>query len=532
MLEGRDEHNRIMSAGKAGTIKLTMQQLGAQSKVEHMAYVRRFEFMTKESARNSSIADAAAAEKMGRPLVDFGMFLQVNDGGREGNGYAVYLRRRVAVDHSQAAMKPGSKQPAKELSTAEPTMYPPALRAEFMRLTARGVSAGPMPIVPVDEPRSTAFTMLLVGADHETLAPGDAVFWRASQKEQATCHRSAGPMRRTVASMNLRNATQLDMQGEPRGAYADGVTDGPYSPFVQQKAGGSVKPLNETTCPLLVEHYVHDPKCPLLVTSPQRGELLYVPNVLSLEHLWSEALSPAERITISKLSRACTSAPALLALRLNEFFTVEQAIASLDGNTSVWFHGCIHLRWTLQCVGACAAIHNFPQKRRKKVARDGTVIDPGTVTLVYSPDGPDHKAKAAFLTLVKPLAKMAQAALSALPEEKRPPVMHTINLDLLDGIDYAYTSLKQQIVCSNPGLEDLPPTSAQTYRPTGTASSGAMISPHACRNGDGTTCISDGTNWASTLACIYTVIRTTTGPWLQTSNLPIEGRRMFASCAF
>ena len=68
-----------------------------------------------------------------------------------------------------------------------------------------------------------------------------------------------------------------------------------------------------------------------------------------------DALSPAERKTIRELSRSCTSVEALLSHRLNEHYTVQKAIIEVGGKKQLYFHNCVHPRWTCQSVGGCVS---------------------------------------------------------------------------------------------------------------------------------------------------------------------------------
>ena len=101
----------------------------------------------------------------------------------------------------------------------------------------------------------------------------------------------------------------------------------------------------------------------------------------------------------------------------------------------------MHLRWNYQCAGAAAEIHNFPEKRRKVVTKDGTVLDRGTVKLTYSDPGEPGGPKQAFLEgFVLPLSHVIQAVLLSLPLHLRKRALPNIDLDLY-GLNYSYVSL-------------------------------------------------------------------------------------------
>ena len=241
-----------------------------------------------------------------------------------------------------------------------------------------------------------------------------------------------------------------------------------YEEFVLQKSSYAHRTLD---VPILERHHGHRKEEMLIGTSRPNGpngrlvpELMYIPSMWELAPIWRSALTDAEYAGVRRLAKACSSVPSLLAHRLNEHWLLEDALITVADNQAHWFHGCVHLRWNLQCAGAAAAVHDFPQKRkRRKVcharsgcnfrtetltdptsdhaqAVDGSVIDPGTVTLVYSPHGPKEGPKDAFRSRIIPLARMMQAVLKQLPANLRKQIHPDIKLDLFD-LEYTYVSL-------------------------------------------------------------------------------------------
>ena len=265
----------------------------------------------------------------------------------------------------------------------------------------------------------------------------------ASAEVWRSCASAVGQLRRCL-SITFRLASIVHLHHA-----ADPSVDGVYEPFVRHGKRGKPKPLNDATCKLLKAHYVHPShSVPLLVTSHLQGhaELLSIPNWLSHADVWEKYLSETEIKTINHLAKACTSVAALLTLRLNEHFTVEEAIAGVAKSPANWREGAVHLRWTKHCVPECAEIHNFKGARKKKRDVNGDVVDRGAVRLVYSDPGPGDGPKAAFLNWVRPLAKVAQAALLEMPPGYVPAVLPAVwqGLELLaglEGVRCSYVSL-------------------------------------------------------------------------------------------
>jgi hypothetical protein len=301
----------------------------------------------------------------------------------------------------------------------------------------------------------------------------------AAAQVQRCAAEALGPMRRSLLEhFQLADVTHLHHVADPH-------PDGAYGPYVRQARRASTQPLGGQ---ILEGHYVHTPSVPLLATSKGRVELLFVPSILAHAAFWQHALSTEELRTVNRLAQACTSVPSLLMLGLNEYHTVESAIHGVAKSAANWHHGVVHLRWSVHCNKNASAIHNFAGARKKKRNASGAVTDPGAVTLVYSNNGPAHGPKAAFLTWVRPLALVAQAALRQLPAEYFPRVLPSVwrGLELLEGlpgVECSYVSLN---IFWSAGLSPrLPNTwrdNAKEHRPLGARHGGLYL--HRDSNND------------------------------------------------
>ena len=336
-----------------------------------------------------------------------------------------------------------AEPPTRQLAVASADTYPPALQREFERVNGLGATEPRAVVEQVERGRASRppFISTSLYVNNHALPPSttDTPFTRGSATvaEQTSGAWAVRHMRRYMGHFDLMGVTHLHHVADPR-------PDGIYAPYVRQTSKGATAAL--TDCPYLRSHYAHLASAgPLFASSPGRGELLYVPQYLSLKDIWSEGLSQAQIKTITELSKACTSVSSLLTLRLNEHFTVEEAIAKVAADKKQWHNGCVHLHWSIHCVSGCGQTHKFEQKRKMKRNSSGEVVDPGTVALVNSQPGPADGPKAAFLNWVIPLAKMAQAALKKLPTDYVPPVLPAVwsglkRLQGLEGVDCSYVS--------------------------------------------------------------------------------------------
>ena len=423
----------------------TAEQVG----LDQLAYARfckDFKFVIGAAASQASLADHEAACLMGRFKSDFGIWLQLPS-------HSVYCRLKQAVQHSRSCSVAAGqfKPPIGRLPEAKVTRYPPCLRPTFEREQGMGRPTARAVVEQLEREKScpNLISSVLFVEDHAAARVLAHPLLRPTASAAAvrrSCALAVSRLRRCLSVVfRLSHVAQLHHTADP---WVDGV----YEPFVSQGKGGRAKsvPLTDAKCCLLPFHYVHDcPSVPLLVTSHShqgRAELLYIPEWLKHADVWEKYLSEKEIKNVNSIAKSCTSVAGLLSHRLNEHFTVVEAIAALANNSANWKHGCVHLRWSVHCVAECAAIHKFAGARKKKRDSNGDVVDRGAVGLVYSNPGPDNGPKAAFLCWVHPLAKVAQAALLALPAGHLPPVLPAVwrGLELLaglDGIACSYVSL-------------------------------------------------------------------------------------------
>jgi hypothetical protein len=242
---------------------------------------------------------------------------------------------------------------------------------------------------------------------------------------------SVNEIRRALTAMGVGDFNVLVHPSEPR-------DDGVYAAHVHQQRGYDTI----SGCPHAARRWRYGAAQPLLAVSPARPELLYIPSLLAERRFWAAALQGAELQMVERLIAACDNGvTALLNFQLGGGETVESAIGTIAPHRGAWFHGCVHLRFALQCAPGCAQIHRFDQKRHRTWKADGSVKDAGSVALVPSRLDLYTGAKEAFESLVQPLAKVAQAYLVALPEPMRTTVLASVGLDVLEGIEFSYTSL-------------------------------------------------------------------------------------------
>lgn len=322
----------------------TAKQVGAEP-MSYARFVKDFWFLKGEAARQASLSDNEAAAHMGRYKSDFGIWLNLTN-------HHVYCRLKQAVQHSHSwsAAAGSYKPPARALPVALATRYPPVLRAAFEReqSVSRPIARAALEQLEREKSGPDLIGAVIFVEDHAashvqaplTRPTASAEVWRS-------CASAVGQLRRCL-SITFRLASIVHLHHA-----ADPSVDGVYEPFVRHGKRGKPKPLNDATCKLLKAHYVHPShSVPLLVTSHSQGhaELLSIPNWLSHADVWEKYLSETETKTINHLAKACTSVAALLTLRLNEHFTVEEAIAGVAKSPANWRDGAVHLRWSKHCV--------------------------------------------------------------------------------------------------------------------------------------------------------------------------------------
>ena len=197
--------------------------------------------------------------------------------------------------------------------------------------------------------------------------------------------------------------TQLHHVGNPH-------LEGYYKEYEEKK-------INESTCHHLSHAYRHN-KSKILVTTSMNGtELIFFPDIFSTKINLTSILSTEENKKIQDLRYACRSTESLLAFKLNCDYTILKA-CQIIGNTKSMFHSCVpHLRFATHCCKSCAKIHNFPNKRYKKLYPSSKKVNVyGSVRLVRTLVMKDS-AQESFLSIILPLTKMLEYILQNLPEE-------------------------------------------------------------------------------------------------------------------
>ena len=407
-------------------------------------YQKRLVALDNASATNASLSDARAARALGRPLTDFGLWSRRTYGD-------IYFRLVRAAKFSKmvekAALPPSTsrKHPDNALPTSSLTDYPPSLHTEYARVAAQSDRPA-VQLTPTctESPRGTMLCGRVLLAPDHLVDQSPLQIQDATQPAQvrAAAH---GLMHRCLHRLGLHECQLLHHPSEPRenGIFAD-------------VAGTILRAEGDAR---LARAYEHAADAPLLVTSgggdrPTRPELLYIPSVLKLDDVWEAALDADETRRLKRLMKACSSTASLMAFRLNDYYTIESAINELAPCKGLYHNNALHIRWSLHCNTNCAAIHQFPGKRRRTRSSDGTVIDPGNVKLCWSAGAPGHRdgaaqttgrmgAKAAFTEIVVPLAKVIETVLAvAIPEALQAQLLPDVRrvLDLFD-LDHNYLSV-------------------------------------------------------------------------------------------
>ena len=135
---------------------------------------------------------------------------------------------------------------------------------------------------------------------------------------------------------------------------------GIYSPFID-------KVIDDSTLPTINKAFVHDPTHPLLASSDNGIDLIYVPTIYSAFDLWKQCLTEEELVVINKLKIACTNLRLLLDFQLNEKFTIRTAIDVVSKIKTQYHHDVLHLRYSYHTISMCAEVHNFTSNKKKKL---------------------------------------------------------------------------------------------------------------------------------------------------------------------
>ena len=415
--------------------KLTRAMLGVDTQAQMLHFHRKLKVLTGANAANASMQDLNSASILNRPKTDLGLWFWHGSM----NAYMRLNRCKPWSDWVSNNCKADSR-PKGEMASATSIDYPPAVAVEFAAqctvpkkcqvLPAHGHTA------PATERSSLTFSAVYEVWNHEQAVDDVESLFELSSHPGRWISKTS-QLRRFCDMLRLTNLTLLVHPGDPH-------QDGAFANYLYQNTSlATAQHRTFDSCPLLERAYRHNPAGPLIaVSSAGASQLMFIPSLLDVRHVWQDKLTAPQRLQLAALSKACKSTPSLLMFRLDKHHTIESAIADVCSKKSNWFHGCVHLRWTLQCTGANRWIHEFPQKRKRKRDAAGRILDNGTVALCYSEAGAEKSGKAAFAQLVQPLSKAVQAVLQALPEELCKPVLPEIRkvLDVL-GLEIPYVSL-------------------------------------------------------------------------------------------
>jgi hypothetical protein len=185
--------------------------------------------------------------------------------------------------------------------------------------------------------------------------------------------------------------------------------NGIYDPFYEKR-------INTSTCDLLNTEYLHNPKHPLIATSKNGIDIIFIPSILFGKELWKDCLSSKELTIINDLMVATNNIKSLLDFPMGEKYTIKTAFQMIASDYKQYHHAIPHLRYSYHCVKHCAAIYMNPNRKKRTVSKRGEVIERGNVQLVKSVVLP-NSPKEAFGYIVAPLAKIAEFYLLQLPDD-------------------------------------------------------------------------------------------------------------------
>ena len=191
---------------------------------------------------------------------------------------------------------------------------------------------------------------------------------------------------------------------------------GIYGPF-------NDKEIQDDTLPTIANAFVHDPSHPLLATSNNGIDLIFIPTIHSAFDSWHHCLTKNEAELITKLKCACTDLDSLLNYQLTDNYTIRTAIDALSRKEQEYHHDVLHLRYCYHTISVCAEVHNFTSDIKNKIMNNGVVVQQGIVKMVRSVLL-KNSPKEAFSNLVIPLSKIAEFYLLQLPKgmfERRLP---------------------------------------------------------------------------------------------------------------
>ena len=174
------------------------------------------------------------------------------------------------------------------------------------------------------------------------------------------------------------------------------------------------KMIGDNTLPAINKAFVHNPAHPLLASSENGIDLIYIPTIYSAFDSWKQCLTEKEIVVISDLKIACNDLNSLLDFQLDEKFTIRTAIDALSQIKKEYHHDVLHLRYCYHTISMCAEVHNFTSNFKNKIVKNGMVIQQGMVKMVC---WVLHKnsPKEAFSNIIIPLTKIAEYYLLRLP---------------------------------------------------------------------------------------------------------------------
>ena len=175
------------------------------------------------------------------------------------------------------------------------------------------------------------------------------------------------------------------------------------------------KVVHDNTLPAINKAFVHNPIHPLLASSNNGIDLIFIPTIFSACDSWQHCLTEEEVVVIKDLKIACNDLDLLLDFQLSEIFTIRTAIDALSQIEKEYHHDVLHLRYSYHTISVCAEIHNFTSNIKKKIVKKGIVIQQGIVKMVRSVLI-KNSPKEAFSKLIVPLTKIAEFYLLHLPE--------------------------------------------------------------------------------------------------------------------
>ena len=200
---------------------------------------------------------------------------------------------------------------------------------------------------------------------------------------------------------------------------------GMYGPF-------NNKVILDSTLPIINKAFVHNPTHPLLASSENRIDLIFVPTIYSAFDSWKQCLTEAQLVVINNLKIACNDPHLLLDFQLNEKFTIRTAIDAVSKINTEYRHDVFHLRYCYHTIPMCDEAHNFTSNHKNKNVNTGVVIQQGIVKMVRSVIR-KNSSKEVFSNIIIPLTKVAKFYLLRLPvglfEHRLPAAGSFFNLE-------------------------------------------------------------------------------------------------------